>query len=154
VSVKEADFEATVEASLLSARGGYTQGDAARFDPVVGLDVDTLVGFVQDTQGKAWSELVKRSGGEANATTALVKRVAADCDAVGGTVEVLRHGVVVSGVDIQVAYFRPAHGLTPELQHRYEANRLTVTRQLPFEPDSNKTLDLVLFVAGRAGVVA
>ena len=32
---------------------------------------------------------------------------------------------------IRLAFFKPAHGLTPELVARYEANRLTVTRQLP-----------------------
>jgi type I restriction enzyme R subunit len=30
----------------------------------------------------------------------------------------------------------------------YDANRLTVTRQLPFDPDSTKTLDLCLFLNG------
>ena len=34
------------------------------------------------------------------------------------------------------------------MQQRYDANRLTVTRQLPYEPGSNKTLDLCLFVNG------
>ena len=60
----------------------------------------------------------------------------------------LRHGVVDHGVTIRLAYFKPAHGLTPELGERYEANRLTVTRQLPYEADSTKTLDLALFVNG------
>jgi hypothetical protein len=52
------------------------------------------------------------------------------------------------GVRIRLAFFKPAHGLTPELVARYEANRLTVTRQLPYEPGTNKTLDLTLFVNG------
>ena len=43
---------------------------------------------------------------------------------------------------------RPAFGVAPELVAHYDANRLTVTRQLPFDPDSNKTLDLCLFVNG------
>ena len=60
----------------------------------------------------------------------------------------LRHGVVDLGVTIRLAYFKPAHGLTAELLALYDANRVTVTRQLPFEPESNKTLDLVLLVNG------
>jgi hypothetical protein len=59
-----------------------------------------------------------------------------------GTVDVLRHGVVDLGVTIRLAFFRPAHGLTPELVERYEQNRLTVTRQLPYEAGSTKTLDV------------
>src|SRR4030095_445221 len=38
--------------------------------------------------------------------------------------------------------------LTPELISRYEANRLTATRQLRFDPKSTKTLDLALLVNG------
>ena len=49
---------------------------------------------------------------------------------------------------IRLAFFKPAHGLTPELVERYEANRLTVTRQLPYEAGATKTLDLCLFVNG------
>ena len=65
-----------------------------------------------------------------------------------GTLDVLRHGVVDLGVELRLAFFKPAHGLTPELVERYRANRLTVTRQLPYDPSSGKTLDLGLFVNG------
>jgi type I restriction enzyme, R subunit len=67
-------------------------------------------------------------------------------------VDVLRHGVVDLGVTLRHAFFRPAHGLTPDLVARYEANRLAVTRQLPYEGSgatgTNRTLDLALFVNG------
>ncbi len=76
-----------------------------------------------------------------------VRRLAKDLDE-RGTLEVLRHGVVDLGVEIRLAFFKPAHGLTPELVERYRANRLTVTRQLPYDPGSGKTLDLGLFVNG------
>ena len=65
-----------------------------------------------------------------------------------GTVDVLRRGVVDRNVTIQLAFFRPASGLTPELVERYEANVLSVTRQLRYEPSSNKTIDLGLSVNG------
>ncbi len=60
------------------------------------------------------------------------KRLAAELDA-RGTVEVLRQGVVDLGVTIRLAFFQPAHGLTPELQELYAANRVSVTRQLAYE---------------------
>ena len=65
-----------------------------------------------------------------------------------GTVDVLRHGVVDLGVTIRLAYFKPAHGLTAALDALYAANRVTVTRQLPYDPNSHKTLDLALLVNG------
>ena len=51
----------------------------------------------------------------------------------------LRHGVMDHGVDVRLAYFKPAHGLTPELVAGYEANRLTVTRQLRYDDSTNET---------------
>jgi type I restriction enzyme, R subunit len=56
--------------------------------------------------------------------------------------------VVDQGITIRLVYFRPAHGLTPALQERYRANRLTVTRQLRYEAESERALDLALFVNG------
>ena len=46
------------------------------------------------------------------------------------------------------SYLQARLRLTPELVAHYDANRLTVTRQLPYDPDSTKTLDLCLFVNG------
>ena len=68
-----------------------------------------------------------------------------------GTVDVLRHGIVYAGhekAEIRLAYFRPASGLNADHQAKYQANRLTVTRQLPYEPSSSKTVDLGLFLNG------
>ena len=62
------------------------------------------------------------------------KRLAAEIDA-RGTVDVLRHAVTDYGVTIQLAYFKPAHGLTPELETLYQANRVTVTRQFVYETE-------------------
>jgi Type I restriction enzyme R protein N terminus (HSDR_N) len=42
----------------------------------------------------------------------------------------------------------PAHGLTEALVALYAANRLTVTRQLAYDPANHNTLDLVLLVNG------
>ena len=146
MTVNEEAFEASIEAWLLVH--GYSKGDASAFDARRGLDLGVLFGFVQATQQEQWERLCALHGGDEH--TALGKfadRLAHEIDE-RGTVDVLRHGVVDHGVTIQLAFFKPAHGLTPELGERYAANRLTVTRQLPFDPDSNKTLDLCLSVNG------
>ncbi len=141
----EADFEAAIVRSLVED-GGYVEGDPSRFNADLGLFERDLIEFVQTTQPGAWDGLVKLYGSAAGAH--LAKRAAKQIDA-RGTVDVLRHGFDDQNVKgIRVAYFRPAHGLTPELEERYEANTLTVTRQVPFDPKSNKTLDLMLSVNG------
>jgi type I restriction enzyme R subunit len=139
----------------LTAGGGYRlckvgtdsvwSGD---FDAKAGLDLEELFAFVEMTQGDAWDKLVKAHGGEkALARQRFVQRLSQQLDE-RGTVEVLRHGVRDQNVEIRLSYRRPAFGVAQELVQDYEGNRLTVTRQLPFDPDSTKTVDLCLFLNG------
>ena len=47
-----------------------------------------------------------------------------------GALNTLRHGFKCYGKTIRIAFFKPAHGLNPELESRYAANILGITRQL------------------------
>ena len=154
-SATEAAFERHI-ADWLVAQGGYVRvkvGNATDepqdFDAAAGVDTADLFEFIGKTQGADWERLVKTAyGGDRDkAQAGFALRLAAELDK-RGTADVLRRGVVDRNVTIQLAYFRPAHGLTPELAERYAANVLSVTRQLPFEPGSNQTVDLGLFVNG------
>jgi type I restriction enzyme R subunit len=121
---------------------------AGDFDVLKGVDTVELFAFLEATQGKVWAQLVKLHGGNPeSARTRFMERLASELDD-RGTVDVLRHGVMDQNVEIRLAFFKPAHGLTPELDQRYQDNRLTVTRQLPYEAGATKTLDLCLFVNG------
>lgn len=150
----EAAFEAEI-CDWLTSRGGYdcskvgnAAGRQGDFDAALGLDTAELMTFVGATQGERWDTLVKRHGGDQPlAQQKFKKRLAAELDK-RGTVDVLRHGIVDNGVTFDLAYRKPAHTHTPELQARYEANRVTVTRQLPYSAGETKTVDLALFVNG------
>ncbi len=139
-------FEDAIEAALLAA--GYLKSLPSHFDPVLGLDTAELFAFIGATQITEWERLLGRYGNDPDAAQrGFAKRLAAELDA-RGTVEVLRQGVVDLGVTIRLAFFQPAHGLTPVLRELYAANRVSATRQLAYEPGSTKTLDLVLLVNG------
>lgn len=146
MSVTERLFEDHIEWWLLE-HGGYTESSPANFDRRRGLGLVELGGFIQASQPKAWSRLVSLHGGEGQALAKLADRVAAEIDD-RGTLDVLRHGVIDLGVDVRLAYFRPAHGLTSELEDRYRQNRVTLTRQLAYEEGSGKDIDLALLVNG------
>ncbi len=150
----EGVFEQAICESLVEAGGyqavkvGTAQGSPKDFDAVAAVDTAELFAFIGATQAEDWDRLKTRYGGaDEGAQSKFVKRLASELES-RGTVDVLRHGVVDHGVTIRLAFFKPAHGLTEVLQERYRANRLTVTRQLPFDPTSTKTLDLCLFVNG------
>jgi type I restriction enzyme R subunit len=153
VKVDERGFEDVITASLVE-HGGYRvckRGTAtewsADFDRTRGLDTAELLAFIAETQPKTWERLVAVHGGEAGVRSQFVDRLAKQLDE-RGTVDVLRHGLSDHGIEVRLAFFRPAHGLTPDLVTLYEANRLTVTRQLPYDAAATKTVDLCLFVNG------
>ena len=140
-------FEDAIEESLLTV-GGYDKSNPGNFDAALGLDTVELLSFITTTQQKEWADLVGRTGGDPDATmAALSKRIASEIDS-RGTVDVLRHGITEHGVMFHLAYFKPAHGLTEALGTLYDQNRVTVTRQFPYDPGSHKTIDLALLVNG------
>ena len=139
-------FEDAVEAHLLGS--GWLQGSAISFDPATGIDASELFAFIHMTQEFPWAKLCAAYGNdEAAAREGFLKRLTAQLDD-RGTLDVLRHGVVDRGVTLQLAFFRPAHNLTPELVERYQANRTTITRQFAYETTSSKTIDLCLLLNG------
>lgn len=150
----EEKFEAEI-CAWLRAEGGYdavkndkAQGAVRDFNPALGLDTGELYTFLGATQVDEWYELVKRYGGDSDrAQTKFAERLASELEK-RGVVDVLRHGLVDQGVTLRMAYFRPAHGLSADLMAKYEANRLTVTRQLRYQERSGNSLDLALLVNG------
>ena len=151
----EAAFEEHIAAWLVE-QGGYRRAKVGNvgsgppdFDPAAGVDTADLFEFIGATQSRQWGLLVGAGygGNLGKARAGFVKRLASQLDK-RGTVDVLRRGVVDRNVKIRLAFFRPASGLTPELVERYGANVLSVTRQLRYEPSSNRTIDLGLFVNG------
>ena len=107
----------------------------------------TSIAWVQETQPKAWEALTKTHG--AAAETILLDRVRKQLDA-RGTLDVLRHGVEILGLKkpLQLAQFKPALAMNPDLQARYAANRLRVVRQVHYSLHNENSLDLVLFLNG------
>ena len=113
----ERKFEGEIEAWLLE-HGGYAKHDPHALDRELGLDPGEVFAFVEETQPDAWRALSERHGGDDVARPSFLRRLAKEIDE-RGTVDVLRHGVKDLGIEIRLAFFRPAHGLTPELVARF-----------------------------------
>jgi type I restriction enzyme R subunit len=139
----EAAFETAIEAVLLAE--GYTRVDAKGFDRERAVFPNQAQDFIRATQGKVWEKLEALHGEQTGAR--VLESLCKWLD-VHGTLATLRHGFKCFGKTLRIAFFRPAHGLNPELEARYRANRLGLTRQLHFSPKSEKSLDVVLSVNG------
>ena len=144
VDHREKAFEEAIEYSLLTD-GGYVKADPANFDRERCLDPTILIPFIQETQPKEWQYL--ENSIKANAETVLLDDLCKTMDSQGG-LNVLRHGFKCYGKLFRVAYFAPASGMNPDLKAAYDANRLTVTRQLHYSTTSEQSIDLLLSLNG------
>ena len=139
----EAAYETAIEAVLLGQ--GYEPVDDKGFDRERAIFPEEVLAFIQGTHAAVWQKLEALHGEQAGERVleSLCKWLNTH-----GTLTTLRHGFKCFGRTLRVAFFRPAHGLNPELEARYQANRLGLTRQLHFSPRSQQSLDVVLSVNG------
>jgi type I restriction enzyme R subunit len=151
---KEKAFETCLEEFLLSEAGGYAKGDNRDYDAAAapeGYDREAalfpgvFVEFVKASQPETWKALEKLHAG--NTAEVVIGELVKNLDS-RGCLDVLRHGFKCYGKQVEAAFFRPAHGLNPETLRLYGLNRLTVTRQLHFNPDSEQSIDLVISLNG------
>jgi type I restriction enzyme R subunit len=142
-TTSEAALETAIEAVLVGA--GYTRLDGKGFDRERAIFPDEALAFIQATQAKVWGKLEALHGTETGARVleALCKWLDTH-----GTLDTLRHGFKCFGKTLRIAFFRRAHGLTLELEARYQANRLGLTRQLHLSARSEQSLDVALSVNG------
>jgi len=139
----EAAFETAIETVLLAE--GYTKLPSDDFDRARAIFPAEALAFIRETQAKTWEKLETLHGDrtEERVLQALCKWLDTY-----GTLSTLRHGFKCFGKTLRIAFFRPAHGLNPELEERYKANRMGITRQLHYSTKNNKSIDVVLSVNG------
>ncbi len=139
----EAAFETVIEAHLLE--NGYVTVARERFDRERAIFPDTVLAFIRETQPTEWAKLELLHGDKTG------EQVLGDLCKwmdIHGSLATLRHGFKCYGRTLHAAYFKAAHELNPELEARYAANRLGITRQLHFSPRSEKSLDVTLSLNG------
>ncbi|MGK7872310.1 MAG: type I restriction endonuclease subunit R [Xenococcaceae cyanobacterium] len=139
----EKAFENVIEDVLLTS--GFERHLSTELDREQAIFPAPVIRFIQTTQKKVWDKL------EALHSEKTSERVIASlCKWMDthGVLTTLRHGFKCYGKTLRIAFFKPAHGLNPDLEARYAANILGFTRQLHFSPKNEKSLDVTLSVNG------
>ena len=139
----EGAFETVIEANLLGH--GYTRIDRETFDRERAIFPETVLDFIRKTQPGEWAKLEALHGARTG------EQVLADlCKWMdtNGSLSTLRHGFKCYGRPLRIAFFKAAHELNQELEARYAANCLGLTRQLRFSTRSEKSLDVTLSLNG------
>ena len=139
----EASFEAAIESALRTH--GWQQLDKSAYDLSLHLFPQESLAFIRTTQPQEWARLQALNG--AQTETQIIKDLVHWLDT-HGTLAVLRSGFKCQGRTLRLAFFKPAHGMNPELAAQYTANRLGVTRQLRYSQQNTNELDLVLSLNG------
>jgi len=145
-----AHYESTLEKLITEhlVDHDWHQGSQSNYRRDLGLDITELQIFITSTQQQAWERLTSLHSGEEVAWNKFCERLCKEIDS-RGTIEVLRKGIVDLGVKFQLAYFVPAHDLTTENREKYNANRVTVARQIKMsETNVEDSNDLVFFLNG------
>lgn len=162
MDTSEKDFEATVQQALLNPAEagiagdgdmvGYRERKPEQYDRALCLDTGVLLDFIYASQSPVWEKL-KQQHGEAQVKSRFLKRLTSEIEK-RGTLDVLRNGIVDLGCKFALAYFRPETALNVEHQQLYNANVLSVTRQVHYSKQNENSLDLVLFLNGLPIITA
>ena len=140
---REAAFETVIEGHLLA--NGYMSVPSVGFDRKRAIFSDILLDFVRETQPKEWTRLEALLGAQTGEQ--ILSDLCKWMD-IHGALAALRHGFKCYGRTLYAAFFKAAHELNPELDARYAANRVGITRQLRFSPYSEQSVDVTLGVNG------
>jgi type I restriction enzyme R subunit len=139
----EAAFETVLFDSLVV--GGYEVIPRDGFDRDRAIFPDVVLAFIRETQPKQWEKLKALHGDKTG------ERIIHDlCTWMDthGSLATLRHGFKCYGRSLRVAFFKAAHELNPDLEARYQANRVGVTRQLHYSTRNENSIDVTLSVNG------
>lgn len=142
---REKVFEAHI-VGCLTGEQGYIERDPAQYDVAHALDPELLFRFLKTTQPEAWQVLEDHYSAQAGAE--LLKRLEKALKD-SPTHVVLRTGLkLVPNIHFALCYFKPASNLNPDLTRLYEANILSVMRQVVYSTRNRNAIDLVTFVNG------
>ena len=132
--------------ACLSLSPLYRERHNSAFNAVTLLDVAESVAFIKVTQPKEWTKLSKQFPGEEE--TALASHLSSLIQK-RGTLDVLRNGISFNGINLHLAYFRPAAQGNPNHQTCYEGNRFSIMRQLHFSTKTpDQSVDIAIFLNG------
>lgn len=115
------------------------------YDRARGLYPIDVITWLRETQPGEYAKVKKLQNGATDRR--LLDRLAEELDR-KGPLHVLRKGFKEVGARFELAQFRPASGLNPELEARYARVVCRAISQLRYSTEKEDSLDVVLFVNG------
>ena len=126
----------------LKEKNGYSQRDAAQYNPRLAMDEELLWDFLMETQEETMDYLLKKLSKETIIT--LVNKEIVK----GGFLFALKEGVFIENKQLRLLYRKPATSFNEKAVQQYKANRLSVIEEVVYEEGGR--IDLVIFINGLA----
>ena len=131
----------------LSQDNSYIVRKATSYDRLFAMDRELLFQFLNDTQPEEMEALRKIY--KADLEDTLVNFINAEVTkARGSLLDVLKHGIEISNMKLELMYTKPATTFNRELLARYEKNIFSVMEEVWASDDER--VDLVIFLNGIA----
>ena len=143
---QEMVFEKHIVTCLTAQQGYIERNCAEHYDVSLALDTGLLFRFLRSTQPGAWKSLEDHYTAQTEAE--VLKRLEKALKD-NPTHVVMREGIkLVPNIRFALCFFKPASNLNPDLACHYEANILSVMRQVTYSTKNKNAIDLVTFVNG------
>ena len=131
----------------LQQNNGYVIRKNKDYDRLHAMDREMLFQFLNDTQPDEMDALKKIYKHDLEET--IVNYINMECTkSRSNLLEVLKHGIEISNVHIDLMYTKPATDFNKELLHKYEKNIFSVTEEI--QASDKERVDLVIFLNGLA----
>lgn len=148
-NTRESGFEELFTNSLIEnnefIQKFYNGDHSGHYDRKECIDTVALWDFIERTQPKE-AEKLRVNYGESYHTKFL-QRLQKEIGE-KGIIQVMRKGVKDRDAHIMLFFFEPNSALNPELENLWQSNTFSVTRQLFFSLQTNKSVDMVIFING------
>lgn len=143
---QERVFEQHIVECLVNHQDYVERDCALHYDTSTALDKGLLFQFLKSTQPDAWKTLEDHYRTEAeNEVSKRLEKALKEHP----THKVLRDGIkLVPNIQFSLCFFKPASNLNPELSRLYQANILSVMRQVFYSKKNRNAIDIVTFVNG------
>ena len=131
----------------LKSNNGYVIRKDRNFDRLYAMDKEMLFKFLNDTQPDEMAALRKIYKADLDET--LVNYLNMEIAKKRGSVlEVLKHGIEISNIQLDLMYTKPATDFNKELVAKYQKNIFSVMEEVWASDDER--IDLVIFLNGIA----
>ena len=145
-SLTEEEFRKLVIEYLVNEKKEYEKRCNRDFDPLYAMDDELLFKFLYNTQSNELAYLRKIYKGDLHQT---IRNKIADDVGRSGLAEVIWEGVDFGGgIELSLAYPQPAAAFDDVARGRYDANILSVMKDVCHKSD--ESIDLVIFLNGLA----